>query len=1053
MSHPLQRYLMFALTAAGVRAAEAPESVSFSYEGVVHIDRGDVQAMPAPCRDQTVAWICPHGVVVDTGDPIIIFDTSILQQRLALARYDVRRAEAQMRFDNLRLQSELDTLKEERTVLETELAVVQSGLRKVRSVDGDQVALMKAQFEQNEDRTRNLGHEVKKMQTLVELGQLAEDELVTARIGLAKSEYETELSRLQWEQESKLIDPIEVARLELAEREALLKLGRSSKDASNTPDQEKHGIEKRIEALQRQIESQQNQNQAELDRARNDVREVLRDSFDHTPIHFIEIFNADSGNEVLRVDFGPAGGDPARQPPEGFVIDDGSPFSLDRGFGWDRDLRGQVFLRDEGEPLQRGVVLVKERSDWQCLVDPGEYRLRIGVGDEKDWHSPLIRHAGRALLSKRIIDSREIIEETVRVDGDRLVLTIADDLEKVLRSPGNGVANCVPWLTVGDYVRWADWPIAYFSPREKFTIQALVHQDQAGLLEAIPIDEKGLENADHNEDAGVESQSIVTDQAGIDAPGVPPSTRALRIALSRQTLATNEVTARTLGGAEIPCRIQKIDNTPVEMMRGAGVWWWGEEKKGMDLIARQILIVPQTNDVAYNLQLGETVRCTTSLSLREGMLPVPAHLVVEGEAEAHVIEASTGNRRSVEGFRVGSWFVVTAGLDGDTDFAVPGRPDITPGDDRRFEGEVVAGKKMEVGLSYYWGRIKDMVADGSAVEKDQLIITIVNPNLEARREEIKEAKTRARERYLVALETRRVKTVEAQLEHDDKVLEERRARLKLRELEEQDPLQLATAEAKLKQQDLEAEEVRSRYSRYENLPGMAKGMIDSARLKSEKADFEAAKANLDLIAARRQTDRLQIQEAQSEWLDAVDALSGRAGALKILRMEEHVSRLKAEVELQRALQGEWREIVFERSKHIRAPVAGRLFYLTGWNDHTRARTKFKKDFLVWSGAPIAQVLDMSELGMEARLPEKMYQHLDPGSHVIVGFDPIPGVEVDARVDTIGKSFFLPDDQGASDTGHRSSTSLRVFAVKVLFSPPLELAEHLVPGTKGYLRFP
>ena len=758
MSRRFQWIAVFAAAAVRVRAAEVPEEVSFTYEGVVQIDRGDVQAMPAPCRNQTVAWICPHGVKVNKGDSLIIFDTEILQRRLALARYDARRAEAQMRYDNLRLQSELETLHDERTALESELTVVQAGLRKVRGVDIDKAALLKAQFEQNEDKTRNLAREVERKQTLVDLGQLAEDELVTARIGLAKSEYETELSQLQWERESKRVDPIEVARLELAEREALLKLGRQLNSDPDAADQEKHGIEKRIEALQRQIESKQNQNQAELDRAHNDAREVLRDSFDHTPLNFIEIYQADSEEAALKVDFGPAGDDPPRIPPDGFAVDDGSLFEADRGYGWDRDLRDQAMLRDEGEPLQRGVVLIAGRADWQCRVEPGVYRLRIGVGDESDWHSPLIRHAGRALLSKRIIESWEVVEETVQVDGERLVLTIGDDLEKVLRSPGDGVANCVPWLSVGDRVRWADWPLAFFSPRDKFTIQSLVHQDLAGLLKAAPIEQEALNDANANPlplgtpgnpaagaiDTSSGTPTGRTAGATTESLPSPPSNRALRIAMARQELATNEVEALTIGGVKVPCRVESIDNTPVEIQRGAGVWWWGEEKKGMDLIARQVLLVPQTNAVDHDLQLGESVRCTTRITPREGMVPVPAHLVVEGEAEAHVIEAASGRRRNVEGFRVGSWFVATAGLDGDTLLAAPGRPDLTPDDDRRFEGEIVAGKKMEVGLAYYWGRIKEMVPDGSAIEKDQLIITLVNPNLEARRNEIKEAKTSRR---------------------------------------------------------------------------------------------------------------------------------------------------------------------------------------------------------------------------------------------------------------------------------------------------------------------
>jgi hypothetical protein len=993
-----------------------------------------------------VTWMCPNGMKTARGDPILKFDTQKLQERLTLARHDERRAEAKMNYDNHRLQTELEALKDEKKELEAELAVVQASLRKERNVDADRVALLKAQYEQNEDTARNLRRDVEKKQMLVNLGQLAEDELTTARIALGKSESETKVSRFEWKRESDRIDQIEVARLEVAEKEALLKLGRSGESEDGAP--AKRGIEKRIEALERQIESKRNQNQAELDRARNDAREALRDSFDHTPLNFIEILEMDSSNAIRRVAFGPTGEEPLRELPDGFELDDGSLFQPDRGYGWDRDLRDRVELRDEGDPLQRGVVLVKGRATWRCRVEPGAYRLRIGVGDKGDWHGPLIGHGERVLLSKIKIDSWEVIEDSVRVDGDELVLTIGDEWGKAMRAPGEGVANCMDWLNIGDRVRWASWPVAYFSPSDRFTIEGLVHQDLAGLLDPAPAREGRLEESD----AGGSRVEIVVPAAAADSRPSAPSSRALRIALARQELATNRLEALTIGGVNVPCRVEKIDNIAVEMKRGAEVWWWGDEKKGKDLIARQVFLVPQTNSTEH-LQLGESVRCTARITPRDGMRPVPSHLVVEGESEAHVVVAATGRQLDVEGFRVGKWFVVTAGLDAETELAVPRQPDLQTRDELRFAGEIIAGRKTEVGLANYWGRIKDLVPDGSNVEEGELIITLINPSLEARRQEIKEAKTKAREQYLVAMETRRVKTVEAQLEHDDKVLAERRARLQLRDLEDHDPVLSTTAKAAAEQASLEAREVGRRHERYAALEAASNSLVESARIAARKAAFTATKARLDLITALRQADRLEIIEAQRKWLDAVDALSGRAGALKILRMEERVSRLKAEVELHRALEGEWREIAFERNKHIRAPVSGRIFYLTGWDDHARARTKYKKDFPVWGGDAIAQILDMSELGMEAHLPEKMYQQVNLDSKVIVGFDPAPGVEIEARIDTVGDSFVVPDDYDVNDQAGMTTTSLRVFKVRVLFSPPMELAHHLIPGTKGYVWFP
>jgi len=1029
-------------------AATVPPSVSFTFDGVVKIDRGDIQSLEAPCRDLIIKWMCPHGMNVAKGDPIIIFDATLPQRHLELARYRERWAEANMDHHRHRLQGNLDKLREEKAALEADLVVVQASLRNARSVDADTVDLLKAQFEEMRDSTRNLRREVERTQALVDLGQVSVEELIASRIALGKAESDTELARSRWNHYLDRIDEIDVARLEMTERELMMKLGRSEVRGSSQGEAKTHGIAKRIEAMERQYERERKSSESALDRARDEVREALRDAYDHTPLNYIEIIEDGSGETIRKIAFGPTDDGASRELPVGFVLDNGSAFDAERGYGWAKDQHENMKLRDAGEPLQRGIALMKGRNTWRCRLAPGAYRLRIGVGDEDDWHGPLIRHEDRALLSKIKIDTWEVFEETVRVEGNELVLTIGDDLVKAMRATGEGVANCRERLFIGEHVRRANWPVAYFSPKYRPTIECIVHQDYIGLLKEMPMEEQAADNGTSEQLSNPSGQPSQTSE-GLSSP---PPTRALRIAQAQHELATRDVIAVTVKGVEIPCRVQRIDNVPVAIKRGAAVWWRGEEKKGKDLVAQQVFLIPQTN-VTEHFRQGETVRCMARIVLGDGMMAVPAHLVVEGETRAHVLEATAGTEHEVEGFRVGKWFLVTAGIDSEVELAVPDMPDVEESPDRRFPGEVVAGEKIEVGLSEYWGRIKDLVPDGSNVEKGELIITLRNPTLEERRHKIKREKAEMQEQYLVAIETRRVRSIEAQLKHNDKILAERRARLEIRDLEEHDPVKAARAKAGAEQASLELREAEGRYERYAALETANNSQLESTRIASEKAACDATKARLDLVAAMRQADRLEVSEARREWLDAVDALSERAEALRILRIEENVSRMKADANLHRGLEGHWGEIAFERNKHIRAPSSGRLFYLTGWDDHANARSKYRKDFPVWGGDAIAQILDMSVLGMEARLPEKMYQKINPNSKVVVGFDPAPGVEVEARIETIGDSFAIPDDYKLDDHTGKSATSLRVFKVSVLFTPPDELADHLIPGTKGYLRFP
>ena len=332
-------------------------------------------------------------------------------------------------------------------------------------------------------------------------------------------------------------------------------------------------------------------------------------------------------------------------------------------------------------------------------------------------------------------------------------------------------------------------------------------------------------------------------------------------------------------------------------------------------------------------------------------------------------------------------------------------------------------------------------------------ISLYNPYIEANRQKYAEEKVKARENYLVAMEARQVKSLQAQLDHQEKVIAERRARLVLRALQEQDPIPLARARAQRQQTALEAELKAERLARLRAMTGVGKAQVEAAKVAAQTAALRLRRAQLDQITALRREDWLAVNAARRSWLDAVDALSLREAALRILRKEEQVTRMASQLTLQRAMEGNRNERRFQRIKNIKAPASGRLFYLTSWNDHARSRTKIMKDFVVWGGLPIAEILDMSQLGMEAELPEALYSQIDSDRQVVVGFAQYPGVEVGGTIDSIGKSFYIPKELTEEGHGQQSVNLRRVFTIKVLFAPPARLAEHLIPGTKGHVYLP
>ena len=447
---PASPFILLVLAAAqlsapsGAMAAAAPDdrAASITFTGVVQIDRPDVVSINALCKDQMIAWMCRDGEAVAKGDPILVFDTSILQKRVAMEECDLRIAEASLQSQELRLAAELQSLKEESNALQADLAVARAALEKARRVDADQVALLRAEYERAAQRADDQQRVLETQQSLADLGELAADELATARLATRKAENDARLARLKWQRETDRIDDVAVAQLELEVRALLMKLGSDPAqpqpdEESTEPAEQKRGIARRIEALERKVESERAKNKAALDRARKELHEAVRDAFDHTALNFVEILGAESEEPVRRICFGKAG----VKPPEHYLLDDGSPFDAERGYGWDRDMREWARRRDSGEPLQTGVVLVRNQATWRCALPDGEYRLRLGVGDAVDWHGPLVRHEGRVLFSVDKIETRQVVEQTVTVRDGELALVCGDKWDKAQRAPEDGVAG------------------------------------------------------------------------------------------------------------------------------------------------------------------------------------------------------------------------------------------------------------------------------------------------------------------------------------------------------------------------------------------------------------------------------------------------------------------------------------------------------------------------------------------------------------------------------------------------------------------------------------
>lgn len=1045
-------------------AEDLSQSVKVAFRGVVHIAREDVLGLNPPARRLIAQWLCRSGQHLVRGERIVVFDASEVRRAEALKRFDVEIARIQLERDNLQLATRLEEIRSEKMSLESERRVVLTALARARKPDQQKNDLLRAEYDRQRLHVGKLEREVELNRRRFELGELAEEKIVEMEHGITKAKANAEVQRLRWRKAVDDIDVHAVAKLVLQEEALSMKIGRPAGESA-VPARPASGLHKRIEVLQAQLASARKKNESALDRARKEHHELDRDGWDVTPVRFLEVVPNGEETPIVRVVFQPE----ELHVPDGCRVDAGAPMDASREYGWDRDMRENLRAREHNDPKARGVMLVRNAATWRLSVATGLYDIRIGLGDTVDWQGCMVGHEGRTIFVERHLKEPVTVAKTVAVTDGTLSLRFGHPWGKAMVAPDDGAVRLQRWLHVGQRFRWTNWPIAYFTDPGKYKVEALVHQDVVPLLKvgAMP-EEELLPDADPQIDVilgidDMESRGIAEDEEffddfptdsttiDVDGPVTRPVATLDSVAEAKRAMASSGVTMVDAAGQIFEGVVGSIGTTAVEMTRTRPGWFGGDEKRGKDLVARKVLIDLRERDASL-LHLGETVSCEMRFECGREMRVVPSHLVVEGTSRSLAVDGD-GRRIELEGFRLGDSFILTNGAD-EVELSVPMEINIDEvTTERRLPGEIMAGKYQEVGIAESWGRIKTLIDDGSWVQKGQKIITLYNPELESQKEEIKEARIKAKQNYLVAMETRRLKTVEAEIEHNAKVVVERTARVEIMEREKVDTVLVARAEAGLGIARAEAQRETQRVAKMRAMRGASGVELRTAEIRRHRAAIRHMAAEVAHVAALRQHDWVALLGARRVGLDAADALSLRAMALQMLRKEELVSRLAAELALQRAMEGNGRQRRFERIRIVKAPSPGRLFYLTGWNDHTESRTKITKDFLVWGGMPIAQILDMSALGMEAEVPEELYDQIDMVTPVQVGFSQYPGQRIDAAIDRIGKSFFVPKELKDMRHGQQAVNTRRVFTLSVQFAPPVEMADRLTPGTKGFIYFP
>jgi hypothetical protein len=370
----------------------------------------------------------------------------------------------------------------------------------------------------------------------------------------------------------------------------------------------------------------------------------------------------------------------------------------------------------------------------------------------------------------------------------------------------------------------------------------------------------------------------------------------------------------------------------------------------------------------------------------------------------------------------------------------------------RFRGEVVPGARTRVALHWIWGRVESLVEDGSQVKAGDIVLTVYNPQMEADRDKIERERRAAVQRVVAAAERRRQDLIRAKGDHDVRRVAEATARLRLRRHLDDDPLgrQDLTQSVTAAQDALTAATDRCRRLAEVTTAdpddvAKADHALAVARIGSERAALTDAAWNLrfDWVAG---------SNLAAVWTDAVTALARRDDELAEAAVQERINTLADRIAMERAVEGDWWQRNFSTRRNLKAPVDGRILFQTGWNDQTQRSEKIGREFPVWGGMTVAEIVDEQTLRFTTELPEDRFPSLGPDSTCEIEFEAAPGRPVQAKFIELGRAFLIPRDRLAGDAEDAVSNR-RAFSAVISFTPPDDLRRRLSTGAKGWVRLP
>jgi hypothetical protein len=668
--------------------------------GFVEAERGKLATLFGPGNKMMIESFIITGSDVTTCQPVMTFNTTLLARDLPAKQADLSKAEIRYTLELLKLDRTRAELLDQQARARADLAAVRSRLAALGTDDAADVALARAQADLAQATAQTAARARVRLAARASAGDATAQELADATHDAAQAVLAAEQAAAAANRVATRDRRSERGRMLLDEQRIMGDLGLVRTADGREEQDPLQGLGARLAQNQASRAAQESGLAAERDARRFALHELQRSLHDHTPLAWIELLPA-AGGEPRRWDL------TAGVPAAGWQAESGAPFSADRGFGFDRDLRPA--LAGSGTKPEDTWCLIREPATWSALVPDGTYTLRVGVRADVDWDGAVIRATSANGLvpvfcrNRLAPDEHATASVAVTVAGGRLTLLLGGEPGKHLYAPVNGTFIVSPRSVRGLKIESRTRTLGFVAAPAAVRINARVPADLAPLL-AVP-----------------EAQAVADD------PDL------------RRRFAIRQVRLTPPGQAACMGEVIEVGTKPAGIRLGQ--FGWNEDNPGdpQDLTHREAYIaVPAA--AAQRIKLRSQVAIQLEALPPPGVMVVPPWMVAWRTSTAWIRTAA--GWRQIQATRCGGQTLVTGLRPGEVLEVPTGEPPVATNERERSEpeggyaGQVVAGERVRVVLKGGWGRVGTFIPDGSEVAEGDELLTLYNPMIDQQRNEL-----------------------------------------------------------------------------------------------------------------------------------------------------------------------------------------------------------------------------------------------------------------------------------------------------------------------------